>query len=60
MAVGWGLGWDGAGVVTCFGEGRGPNGNHHLSHTESVRLRLLVAVCFPQFLGEWGGSGSFK
>ena len=59
MAVGWGLGWDGAGVVPCFGEGRGANGNHHLSHTESVRLRLLLTVCFPQFWGELGGQWVF-
>ena len=40
-----------------MGEG-GPNGYHHLSHTESVRLRLLVTVRFIHFLEEWGAMGA--
>ena len=37
---------------------RGPSSSHHLSHTESVRLRLLGTVRFIHFLQEWGAMGA--
>ena len=37
---------------------RGPSSSHHLSHIESVRLRLLGAARFIHFLEEWGAMGS--
>ena len=37
--------------------GRGPNLKHHLSHTDSVRLRLLLKIRFGHCLGEGGAMG---
>ena len=40
--------------------GWGANRSHHLSHTDSVRLRLLGTVRFVQFLEEWGAVGALN
>ena len=34
----------------------GPNCKHHLSHTDSVRLRLLLTIRFGQFGGDCGAA----
>ena len=43
-----------------MGMGMGPNCKHHLSHTDSVRLRLLLTIRFGQFGGECGAMGALN
>ena len=42
------------------GHGEGPKLKHHLSHTDSVRLRLLLKIRFGHFLGEGGATGGLN
>ena len=42
------------------GHGEGPNLKHQLSHTDAVRLRLLLKIRFGRFLGEGGAMGGLN